>query len=228
MVVSPALEIPMSVRPRTERTRQRLLEAGRTLFAKHGADGVTSHAIAAEAGYAAGTFYLHFKHKQALFQELVDEAVSGLEARLAAVAEASAADPRLLVEAQSEALVGFAEDHRELFRIVFGPGGRSSDTGARVLERLARGVSARRRAAVSRGHAYDCLDADVVAQALVGMWVQVLGWWVEDPSRASRADLVRTLTHLQLHGSRGAGDVACAERTATIQPARRSRRGRPS
>lgn len=187
--------------PRTEQTRRRLLEAGRTLFAQHGPSGVTSHEIAAEAGYASGTFYLHFKHKQELFQELTDQAASELEGRLRAAAAISP-DPRRIVEAQSEALVGFAEDHRELFRIVFRPGGEAAEAGAQVLERLAQGVSARRRAAIAEGQGWECLDSDVLAQAVVGMWVRVLTWWVEDPGRASRDDIVRTLSHFQLHGSR--------------------------
>jgi AcrR family transcriptional regulator len=216
MSVSSTLDRSMTRPPRTEQTRRRLLEAGRTLFAHHGPASVTSHAIAAEAGYAAGTFYLHFKHKQALFQELAEEAATELEGHLRAAA-ATSADPREVVEAQARALVGFAEDHRDLFRIVFRPGGEGAETGARILERLARGVSARRRAAVADGQGWACLDADVVAQAIVGMWVRVLSWWVEDPRRATRDDIVRTLSHLQLHGSRRpAPDPVC-------RPARASR-----
>ncbi len=213
MSVSSTPEPPVTRRPRTERTRRRLLDAGRTLFAQRGPAGVTSHEIAAEAGFAAGTFYLHFKHKGELFQELTDQAASELEARLVAAA-AAGPDPRSIVEAQAEALVGFADDHRELFRIVFTPGGEGAEAGSRVLERLARGVSARRRAAVARGQAWECLDSDVLAQAIVGMWVRVLSWWVDDPSRATRAEIVRTLSHFQLHGNRPAGErLACSPAT---------------
>ncbi len=202
--------------PRTARTRRRLLDAGRTLFAQHGPTGVTSHAIAAEAGFAAGTFYLHFKHKGELFQELADQAASELEARLVAVA-AVGTDRRRIVEAQAEALVGFADDHRELFRIVFAPGGEAAEAGARVLERLARGVSARRRVAVAQGQAFECLDSDVLAQAIVGMWVRVLSWWVDDPTRATRAAIVRTLSHFQLHGSRPTDDLSrCPKKTRGV------------
>ncbi len=203
--------------PRTARTRRRLLDAGRTLFAQHGPTGVTSHAIAAEAGFAAGTFYLHFKHKGELFQELADQAASELEARLVAVA-AVGTDRRRIVEAQAEALVGFADDHRELFRIVFAPGGEAAEAGARVLERLARGVSARRRAAVAQGQAFECLDSDVLAQAIVGMWVRVLTWWVDDPSRATRAEIVRTLSHFQLHGNRPTDDLSCCPKNTRGVP----------
>jgi hypothetical protein len=80
-----------------------------------------------------------------------------------------------------------------------------------VLERLARGVSARRRAAAARGQAWECLDPDVLAQAIVGMWVRVLSWWVDEPSRATRAEIVRTLSHFQLHGNRPANErLDCA------------------
>ncbi len=204
----------MTRRPRTERTRRRLLEAGRTLFAQRGPGGVTSHEIAAEAGFAAGTFYLHFKHKGELYQELADEAANTLEARLLEAA-AAAPDARRLVEAQAEALVGFADEHRELFRIVFAPGSEGAEAGARVLERLARGVRERRSAAVARGQAWDCLDSAVLAQAIVGMWLRVLSWWLDDPSRATRAEIVRTLSHFQLHGNRPAGEPgACSPRPA--------------
>lgn len=204
-------------RPRTERTRRRLLDAGRTLFARHGPAGVTSHEIAAAAGLASGTFYLHFKDKGELFRELTDQAANELESRLVAAA-ALGSDQPTIVAAQAEALVGFAHDHRELFRIVFAPGGEGAEAGARVLERLARGVRARRRAAVARGQAWTCLDADVLAQAIVGMWVRVLSWWVDDPSRASRAEIVRTLGHFQLHGSRPSGDAPDCKPTRSIAP----------
>jgi AcrR family transcriptional regulator len=206
MPVSSTPERSVTQIPRTERTRRRLLDAGRTLFALHGPASVTSHAIAAEAGFAAGTFYLHFKHKGELFQELADQAASELEARLITAA-AAGPDPRHIVEAQAEALVGFADGHRELFQIVFTPGGEGAETGARVLERLARGVRARRSAAVAQGRAWECLDSDVLAQAIVGMWVRVLSWWVDDPTRATRDDIVRTLSHFQLHGSRRTSEL---------------------
>lgn len=209
MAVSTRREASSGRLPRTERTRRRLLDAGRALFAEHGPDSVTSHAIAAQAGFAAGTFYLHFKHKQALYRELVDEATSQLEARLERLFDEAGDDPRALAQAQAEALVGFAEEHRELFCLVFRARGGDDETGARVLERLARGISARRRAAAAAGRGWDCLDADVLAQAIVGMWVRVLSWWVEDPARASRAELVRTLAHFQLHGSRPVTGSAC-------------------
>lgn len=211
-----------SQRPRTQQTRRRLLDAGRTLFAQHGGpETVTTHTIAAEAGYASGTFYLHFKDKHSLFRELAEEAANDLEERIlaAAVGCESASE---IIHAEAEALVGFAEEKRDLIRLIFHPSlpGRSGDQhqkgqavdctiGAGILEQLAHGVSSRRREAIAEGRVKDCFNADVLAQALVGMWAHVLAWWSEDPSRAKREDLIRTLTHFQLHGDRS-GEGLCS------------------
>jgi AcrR family transcriptional regulator len=194
---------------KTEITRRRLLDAGLALFAEHGPRGVTSHAIATKAGYAAGTFYLHFKDKIELFRELAEDTATTLETRLIA-ASRDKSEPVDMMYAQADALVGFAEEQRDLLRIVFHPGGEAGDVAARILERLAEGVSARRRERATAGLTGDCFDSDVLAQAIVGMWAHVLAWWAEDPSRASRADLVRTLTHFQLHGHRSETGDLCS------------------
>ncbi len=196
------------VSSRKQATRRRLLDAGLTLFAERGPHAVTTHVIAAEAGLASGTFYLHFKDKLALFRELAEEAASELEARLLAVSSGHQ-EIAEIVTAQAEALVGFAEERRDLLRIVFHPESEAGDVGARILARLAAGVSTRRRERVAAGLAEDCFDPDVLAQATVGMWAHVLAWWAEDPTRATRDALVRTLTHFQLHGNRSAATDLC-------------------
>ena len=195
---------------RTRATRARLLEAGLSLFADQGPRAVTSAAIAREAGYASGTFYLHFKDKHALFRELAEDATRELEERLLAVA-ANKTELADIVHGQADALVGFAEDRRDLLRIVFHPEGEVGDVGARILERLAAGVSARRRERAASGGTDPNFDPDVLAQAVVGMWAHVLAWWAEDPSRAGREDLVRTLTHFQLYGSRHEASDLCGQ-----------------
>jgi len=184
---------------RKQRTRQRLLDAGLSLFAAHGPRAVTSHAIAAEAGFASGTFYLHFKDKLELFAELAEEAANEVEARLLAVTS-NKTEPEDIGYALADALVGFAHERRDLLRIVFHPESESSEVATRVLGRLADGVSLRRREAIASGLAQDMIHPDVLAQAVVGMWAHVLAWWTEDPRRATREDLVQTLTHIHLHG----------------------------
>ncbi len=193
---------------RKSATRLRLLAAGGRLFARKGPRDVTSHEIAAEAGYASGTFYLHFKDKHALFSELADRAASELEARIETVF-ANKTDPVDILHAHADALIGFAEEHRDLIRILFRPDAEVGDQAERILQRLADGLVARRRERMASLDAADCFETEVLAQAVVGMWSRVLIWWAEDPSRADREDLMRTLTHFHLHGSGGSPAGPC-------------------
>ena len=187
---------------RKNATRTRLLEAGRRLFALKGPRDVTSHEIAAEAGFASGTFYLHFKDKHALFAELADVAAAELERRIATVF-ANKTDPVDILHGHADALIGFAEEHRDLIRILFRPDAEVGVQAERILQRLADGLVSRRRERMAEHEAEDGFETEVLAQAVVGMWSRVLIWWAEDPSRADREDVMRTLIQFHLHGSGG-------------------------
>jgi len=58
------------------RTRERLLESAREMFAKNGFLGVSVDHIAEHAGYSKGAVYSNFKSKEALFLELLEERMS--------------------------------------------------------------------------------------------------------------------------------------------------------
>ena len=181
-------------------TRERLLAAGLALFAQKGLRGITTHDIAREAGVAAGTFYLHFPDKQAMFRELALEAVAGLRQRLDE-ATRDARDVPSGVRAHAQALIGFAEENREVVRILFSPDADAAAVESVVLDTLAGSIAARRRERIAAGQLSPDVDPDVLAQALVGMLARVVAWWVEDPHRAPREAVIETLTQIQLSGT---------------------------
>ena len=179
-------------------TRLRLLSSGAQLFAERGLNGVTTHEIARLAGVAAGTFYLHFPDKSALF----DEIAVATEARLRGHIESAttyAADLRGAVRAQNEALVDFAAENCDLIRILFSA--QSEGAGSALLDSLAGSIADGRRHAIATGEMPPEIDAAVLSQALVGLLSRVVLWWIEDPSRASRDTVVETLTRIQLSGT---------------------------
>ncbi len=57
------------------KTRRRILDAAARLFKRHGYGGVGIDAIMSEAGLTRGGFYAHFPSKEALFAEVVAQAV---------------------------------------------------------------------------------------------------------------------------------------------------------
>ena len=180
-------------------TRERILASGTSLFAHRGLHEVTTHEIAEDAGVAAGTFYLHFSDKQALFREIVFQAVGELRGALER-ARAAAPDVEAVVRAQAGELLDFAAGHGDLVRILFGRDSEARGLGADVLDHLAEGARQRLEAERAGGATPQLVDPAVAAQAIVGMWSRVLAWWVEDPSRASREQVIETITTFELSG----------------------------
>ena len=64
-------------RRRSERTRRRILEAARTLFADRGYVATTVDSVAQEAGVAAQTVYYVFGTKPLLLAAVLDERIAG-------------------------------------------------------------------------------------------------------------------------------------------------------
>jgi AcrR family transcriptional regulator len=66
-----------------ERIRQRLLQAGRDGFTRHGLAKVTIAELARVAGIGKGTFYLFFESKEELFLAVQEEEEAAFKAALA-------------------------------------------------------------------------------------------------------------------------------------------------
>ena len=173
-------------------TRQRIVEAGTELFAREGLHPVTSARIAKAAGVAAGTFYLHFRDKKELFREIVFAAVVRLQQAQARAAEAAGPEVAAQVRARIAELAVFTEQNRNLITLVFGRDHEAASLGEDILESMRPRVEEVLRGRVG--------DADlrggslaVASQALMGMQTRVITWWAEDPTRATRAELIETL-----------------------------------
>jgi AcrR family transcriptional regulator len=177
-------------------TRRRLVAAATELFAREGLRGTTSTRIARAAGVAAGTFYLHFADKEALFREIAFGALADLRAQMDAAYLAGAPDPEQWLRARMECLVAFAAEHRDLIRIVFGRGHEAGTIAEEMADELFPGVEARLRDRIAEGRADPGLHPAVAAQALIATWTRIVAWWVEDPSRAPREAVVETLVRL--------------------------------
>jgi len=175
-------------------TRQRLVEAGTGLFAEVGLHGVTSARIARSAGVATGTFYLHFKDKETLFAEIVRGVLEDLFARQERAAAAAPELPGAELRARTEELLAFAVENRDLIRVVFGRGGEAFEE--QVLDAVRPGIQQRLERLAAEGQIPKTLHPAVAAQARAATLTRVIAWWVEDPSRATRDEMVDTLVQL--------------------------------
>ena len=81
---APSSKPPSSREQRAANRRQAIVEAALDEFIARGYAATRLDDVAQRAGVAKGTIYLHFKDKEALFQELVRTALVPLIGRLAA------------------------------------------------------------------------------------------------------------------------------------------------
>ncbi len=75
----------MTTQQRGEETKSRILEAAQECFALYGYDGTGVAEICRRANVTKGGFYHHFPSKQALFMELMDRWLAGLDKQLATI-----------------------------------------------------------------------------------------------------------------------------------------------
>jgi AcrR family transcriptional regulator len=194
-------EVVLTARDRSRlETRGRLLASARRLFSSRGLTRVTTHDIARGAGVASGTFYLHFDDKETLFREIVDSAVEELCRRVERATE-GIADATVAARNHAETLVGFAEENRDLVRIVFGRDHSTAEVESDVMDHLAATAARMLQRRIDQGALDRSIDPSVAAQALTGMFARAVSWWIEDPRRCTRAALVDTLVGIQLGGT---------------------------
>jgi AcrR family transcriptional regulator len=184
---------------RRERTRQDLLAAAATVLAEKGLHETKVSDIARAADVGVGTFYLHFPTKEALFDAVVEDTVGRLKATIDA-ARTRAPGPLESVRAANVAFCRFAQENREVFRVVFGHAAAYHDVIRRAQALFADDIEATIREGIEKG-SFAPLPADVAAQAVVGMATQMLSWWTVHESVPIHV-LHDTMTTLALEGLR--------------------------
>src|ERR1035441_6562493 len=101
------------------RRAQDILAAAERVFAIHGFDAATIEQIAQEAEYAAGTIYLYFKDKHALYAALIASKLSSMVDQVEKAAqEAAPDDPANVLRNAIRAQFEFHDHNREFFEVL--------------------------------------------------------------------------------------------------------------
>jgi len=102
----------MNQQRRGEKSRERILSAAQECFARYGYDATGVAEICRRAGLSKGAFYHHFPSKQAVFLELLERWLSGLDAQLV--------EARAGARTVPEALLRMTGMVRQVFRMAGG------------------------------------------------------------------------------------------------------------
>jgi len=151
----------------------RLLNAGKTLFARHGYENTSTSAIARTAGTSESQLMKYFGSKEGLLEAIFDASWEDLNRRVREVVAGRSTPPKMLAGVAS-VMVSALEDDPEMMLLMLLEGRRVRREGARVaisqgyreFVNLTDGVLRQARAA---GYIRPRLHAEAVRSALVGM-----------------------------------------------------------
>lgn len=152
-------------------SRRRLLDAAREHFVAHGYDRTRPQDIARAAGVATGTFYLHFRDKEAAFLAFADEAQAHLlEECREQLADVEGVTER--VHAFIRAMFDHAARHPGVLQAAFldpvmiAPG---DEDAWRLYDRFGHIFAGALREAVASDAIHDDYDLDLISHALGGL-----------------------------------------------------------
>ncbi len=185
-------------------TRAKLITAASAEFARHGVQGARIQAMAKAAGVAVGTFYVHFKDKEALFEEVMkagrDTVLAGLQAT-----QQIEGDQTIRDRAAMEGVVGFAENYGALFRLLLARGGSDDPLERSVVDEITKLRTKELAEGQKNGAFRSDLDPALAARCEVGAVFHLLDWWLSDPEQATREEIISTLMTFRRYGVEGEG-----------------------
>jgi AcrR family transcriptional regulator len=157
-------------------TRRRLLDAAEKVFGAFGYHDASVVKLAEEAGVAAGTFYLYFDSKKAIFDELVRD----LNRRVRHAMKEGSAKGKTRLESELlgfDAYFRFTSEHPALYRIIRQAEFVSPEMLRYHYDRLSAGYVEALREASESGE-IGKLDPEVVTWALMGVGEMVGMRWI--------------------------------------------------
>ena len=190
--------------PKSERTRQRILDAAARTFRNQGFAGTTLNDIAQAADLRAGSIYYHFDSKERILEEVLDIGIARVSAAVREVVGSLPPDTspteriRHGIEAHLRSLLYHGEYTSAAFRIFWQA---PSDARARILSRRRDYADYWRSlltAARKAGEVDPERDLSLVRMFLFG----ALNWSVEwyDPEKGPIDAFVREAADTFLHG----------------------------
>jgi AcrR family transcriptional regulator len=158
--------------PKAARTRARLLEAARVVFARHGYIDTTVELVVAEASLARGSFYTYFESKADLFRHLAAVIDADVDREVVKIDRQRTGDPIENLKLSNRNYLAVVRRNADLYRLVEQVAAHDPDVGkARLQSR--QGHIARVASSIRRWQTNDLADPDIdptiTAAALVAM-----------------------------------------------------------
>jgi AcrR family transcriptional regulator len=196
-------------RAKLERRRQ-IMTAAKHVFSEAGYHGASIHAIIERAQIARGTFYLYFESKAAVFDAILDQAMSELRGRIhrIEVEDKSAPPPQVQLREQVVGTLEFILSDRPLATLLLSAGHTPDAEAAERLDQFYGEIRDLLRRAMESGMEIGLLrkvDPPLAAAAMLGMIRGVIEQLIRDPNPAAVDVVVAELLMVALRGVLNSG-----------------------
>ena len=196
--------------PRAEETRTRLLEAAAECFAQRGYDAAGVAEICRRAKVSKGAFYHHFTSKHALFLEMLNVWLAGVDEQLDMARLAAATIPEAILGMVEQAgpIFQMAEEYIPLYLEFYNQASRDPvvwQTLSEPYRRYQAFFAQLIEIGIQEG-SFRPMDAGVTARVLLALAVGLLLQSLFNPDEEDWAQVAREGVKIILKGLEGAKD----------------------
>ena len=209
---------------RVQRTRKLLRESLISLILEEGYDEISILDITEKANLGRATFYLHFRDKDELLLEVMDQLVVDFFDQVPQLTAAHwhLEDTKTIIK-----LFEFAADHYDLYRILtIGKGGI---TAARQLHRsIAENVKEFLQSEVEALGTETALPIDFIANHFTGSLLAIIYWWLNNDLPYSAEEMAKMFQLANQLDRKGLLDTSRTEEASEAREtqSKRKKRGR--
>ena len=187
---------------------EQMIDAAQRVMFQKGYESATMHDIAAAAGCAAGTFYLHFKNKESLFNAIL---VRHARAVFAMIRQSALTtdDPLEKVRRGIEAQLLYIKKHKDFFRLFVEVNpfrrleGRIEGEAHELHSEQQVAELSFLRQAQQRGQIRHDIPAEVLQGFLKSTYMNLVDEYLQPESTISLENLIETSWGLILGGLKG-------------------------
>lgn len=189
---------------RSEETRTRILEAAHRLFSQAGYDATGVAEICQAAGVSKGAFYHHFPSKQAIFLELFDQWLDGIDLGMQLARQGGQNIPQTFLNLAEmlPAIFADASGRLPMFLEYWTQASRDNtiwDATVAPYRRYEKLFASLVREGIAEG-SFHPMDADMAARGLVSLAVGILLQGLLDPKGADWPLVARESLQLLING----------------------------
>ncbi len=179
-------------------THHCLLDAARDMIAEKGYNNVEILDITDHANVSKATFYKHFPNKEECVRELMERGFEALLAQIWGEDPALSITPEW-IQSSFEQIFGWAEENRELLLVMVG-GGASTQLNAFGRSYMAQIIERSIVTEFAQKPHPPRFPANVTAQIITGIMIQLLGWWLETVTGYSAVEMGHMVATTLRHG----------------------------